>query len=688
MVCRQRDTSFHSCGNQSDYVVVNKGEQVVRKTPVYISYGSSTSSSSMLTKSMPEDLSRKQGSRSGICGLQNLGNTCFMNSGLQCLSNTEDLTRIFLEDRYQSDFNPSNRIGTGCKLVKAFAALMKEMWFGTESSVSPSYFKRELGDFVPQFYGFQQQDSHELICYTLDLIHEDLNRVKEKPTPQEVNTEGLSESQIAARFWGNHLSRNQSWIVDLMHGQYRSQVTCPDCRNVSLTFDPFVAVSVSLPPKTTEKAFEPVFVPYDVSTPLLKLRVKVGNRALAGDIKSAVAAILGKDKESLLVTKSFNYSVIETLGDRVDLSDFPQHYPLVVLEVPSVPQKIPVFLDVLKKPESRYSSKTSFANTRAILIDENSTMREVHLAVYSYLMAVRRVASQSPEPTAAELSEMYDQDFRRDSPDQYPLNVVNLQREKLQYVSSTTHYSTGGYSRLRCDFCKRPDCFNCPLPGDSSGTFKEFAQLNQSGKMLKLEVILPSSHIAAMRPLLETQVHESVLQGAREEQEVKSQALTIQECLTHSSLPEKLDADNEVYCGKCRKHVQADKQMGIYRLPKVLILHLKRFKEKGYRREKDDRLIRFPVEGLDMQPFVLGPIVDSPVYDLYAVSNHFGGMGGGHYTAYAKNCEKKEWYGFNDSSASRVSGNVEETVVTTSAYVLFYRRREATVTDPVVSSPA
>lgn len=56
---------------------------------------------------------------------------------------------------------------------------------------------------------------------------------------------------------------------------------------------------------------------------------------------------------------------------------------------------------------------------------------------------------------------------------------------------------------------------------------------------------------------------------------------------------------------------------------------------------------------------------------MYAVSNHFGSMGGGHYTAYAKN--NQSWYDFNDSSVREIS---EGSVVSRDAYLLFYRRMD------------
>ncbi len=43
------------------------------------------------------------------------------------------------------------------------------------------------------------------------------------------------------------------------------------------------------------------------------------------------------------------------------------------------------------------------------------------------------------------------------------------------------------------------------------------------------------------------------------------------------------------------------------------------------------------------------------MYDLYAVSNHFGNVGYGHYTAYGKNPDNNKWYNFDDSSVSEVS---------------------------------
>ena len=114
--------------------------------------------------------------------------------------------------------------------------------------------------------------------------------------------------------------------------------------------------------------------------------------------------------------------------------------------------------------------------------------------------------------------------------------------------------------------------------------------------------------------------------------------------------------------------------MEIYSAPDYLVIHLKRFSHtRGmFGGRKINSLINFPIDGLDMTNYLLtGKRV---VYDLYAVSYHYGGMGGGHYTATCKNPVFEKWYEFDDSCVSKVSS--PKNIITKAAYVLFYKKRQ------------
>ena len=101
-----------------------------------------------------------------------------------------------------------------------------------------------------------------------------------------------------------------------------------------------------------------------------------------------------------------------------------------------------------------------------------------------------------------------------------------------------------------------------------------------------------------------------------------------------------------------------------------MIIHLKRFKGN----HKIDTLVDFPLKGLDMNKYIRGEQKNKEnKYDLFGVAHHYGGMGGGHYVASCQNYFNKKWYNFNDS---QVTSETPEDVVSSSAYVLFYKRQD------------
>ena len=197
-------------------------------------------------KDLPLD---KENNKHGLVGLNNIGNTCYMNTALQCLSNCNILTNYFLNDTYLKFINKDNPIGSKGKLVESYAEIIKHLWYGLADSFSPNDFKEIIGNIRKIFKDFQQQDSQEFLSFLLDGLHEDLNKVLKKPyIAQKDNLIFQNPNDEFNYYRKIFYARNQSIIIDLFYGIYKSILYCPNqnCNNISNTFDPYSIITLSL----------------------------------------------------------------------------------------------------------------------------------------------------------------------------------------------------------------------------------------------------------------------------------------------------------------------------------------------------------------------------------------------------------------------------------------------------------
>uniref|UniRef100_A0A3Q2QFQ7 Ubiquitin carboxyl-terminal hydrolase 8 n=1 Tax=Fundulus heteroclitus TaxID=8078 RepID=A0A3Q2QFQ7_FUNHE len=331
-----------------------------------------------------------------LTGLRNLGNTCYMNSILQCLCNTPGMADYFNNNGYLSDINRSNILGHKGEVAEEFGVIMKALWAGLYKCISPRDFKNTIGKINDQFAGYDQQDSQELLLFLMDGLHEDLNKADNRKRYKEEENDHLDDQTAANVAWSKHKLLNESIIVALFQGQFKSTVQCLTCHRKSRTFETFMYLS--LPLASTSKC-------------------------------------------------------------------------------------------------------------------------------------------------------------------------------------------------------------------------------------------------------------------------------SLQDCLRLFSKEEKLTDNNKVFCRHCKAHRDSTKKLEIWKVPPIVLVHLKRFSYEGRWKQKLQTSVDFPLDSLDLAQYVIGPKQTLRRYNLYGVSNHYGGLDGGHYTAYCKNSLKQRWYKFDDHEVTEISSS---SVKSSAAYILFY----------------
>lgn len=145
---------------------------------------------------------------------------------------------------------------------------------------------------------------------------------------------------------------------------------------------------------------------------------------------------------------------------------------------------------------------------------------------------------------------------------------------------------------------------------------------------------------------------EELKQKQQRRSQRRKNGITLDDCLGEFEKEEILSEQDTWYCPRCKEHRRASKKFDLWKTPDILAVHLKRFSSAGWRREKLDVLVDFPIEGLDLTSRVIDKEDGKQeIYDLIAVDDHWGGLGGGHYTAFAKNFIDGEWYNYNGKSS-------------------------------------
>lgn len=203
----------------------------------------------------------------GTVGLTNLGNTCFINTGLQCLGHLEHLVEYFLQEAYLKDVairsrNEPMQLLTGMttpwsrgELADSFKRLQEGLWLGKgEKAFDPSRFVEKLKPLAPHLFEGTQEDAREFLHLCFDALSTAVSRIpagvvvaRTAAQPDNVDLGDLETR--AALAWSWHLETEKSFLVDLFQGQELQVMECLTCHNASRRFEVFKYLTLPVNPR-------------------------------------------------------------------------------------------------------------------------------------------------------------------------------------------------------------------------------------------------------------------------------------------------------------------------------------------------------------------------------------------------------------------------------------------------------
>lgn len=644
----------------------------------------------------PSDARFSSDSTPCLKGLRNLGNTCFMNSVVQCLSAIDSLAEYFLTKKYEKHLQEKNReqllncrkYGTDGEVTRAFAELLSSLWRNDSSDSAIRNFRSVIADFNEEYRTATQQDAQELLVWLLDRIHEDLN----SSTSREYNNTmaGGLEEDLAERAIDSYRKGHCSEITKLFGAHFRSVIECRACSSSAVTFDPFMCVSLQVPQKfSTGQPFFVNFSSADSRRNIIRFGARVEKDGRIFDLKKCIA-----DGLSIVYWKLLAVQVLKNGFMLVPDSSTTAKLRTDELSVVEIPDQC---FSATKKPEELL--------ILFVVLDACAMYTR-----YSPRLTEPLTTVVSRSASYQEICESMFGSLRRASKDTIPAAAFRLENCRIRVLDD-------------CRYSASLD------PGVSMPLYVQPVEraLNSARKLVPLRLEVLQLVIECSDPFIVRELssmpgridcHESC--QILEEQ---GQPTSLIECLKEYTKPELIE---EWKCGACGSK-GGRKAMKFYSLPNILVFHLKRFRQvDNGKMIKLDRLVDYPLSGLDMSQFVYdigqtpftvrgmtqqhalsgdrqrwdlpnGFSLDSRtqdvysrlardcvytnaslnsefIYDLFGVVHHSGEtVNSGHYTANIRNPMDGKWRVFDDLTVRQLS--FPDAIKQNTAYLLFYEKR-------------
>ncbi|XP_028258609.1 ubiquitin carboxyl-terminal hydrolase 43a [Parambassis ranga] len=657
----------------------------------------------------------------GVLGLKNHGNTCFMNAVVQCLSNTDLLAEYLGLEQYRSDVclrrvngdvraEETQQSARG-EVTEQLASLVRALWTLEYTPQLSVEFKSIVAKYGSQFRGNSQHDALEFLLWLLDRVHEDAN----------TNTDNNNSSKTKANIKGPSTLENSSspssaspmqprgrhsFVQEHFQAQYRSSLTCPHCLKQSNTFDPFLCISLPIPLRQTR----PMCVTLVFSMKgqrYLRVGLAVPLFGSVSCLRAMVAAEGNISPDQVILAELYSTGFQRSFSDDGDLTAIADSDIVYAFQAPPLCSRGGSMSHSGYHHSLPSSPYTSTAAPDAQRLPPSGTLSSEYLnhgGSTKVLLLICNTAGSGQQAVRFGPPFLMLED-RSISWDQLQQSILN----KLYYLMLNGSQAQNAGVLFKIRVVGGSAAYSYLSPQDSRPLYHPAVdralKFCGPGGPPHVKLVIEWEH--SSKECLFGSIQEEVVKDAesvrnQQQQHLQQHSCTLDECFQLYTKEEQLAPDDAWKCPHCKQLQQGMVKMSLWTLPDILILHLKRFRQVGERRNKLSTLVRFPLNGLDMAPHVvkrsqsmknlsLGsstPSWKQPsgqhhqsadmilphdyLYDLYAVCNHHGGMHGGHYTAYCRNSVDGQWYSYDDSSVDLVP---EEEVCTRGAYILFYQRR-------------
>ncbi|KAL6990352.1 Ubiquitin carboxyl-terminal hydrolase 31 [Sarracenia purpurea var. burkii] len=557
----------------------------------------------------------------GVIGLRNHGNTCFINAILQCLSHTDILAEYFVLDQYKVDLCRRNKLnskkyGTKGEVTEQLAVLLKSIWSCQYNPEISNQFKVVVDKYGSQYRGNNQHDAQEFLLWLLDKVHEDLNTATKKKYKTIKNSFGRPDV-VAAETLANHVRCNNSFVHAVFQAQFCSSVTCPRCDRQSNTFDPFLCVSVPVPQNHIGIYVTVLYTSQQPRQVKLGLMLPINDEIK--DLRKLLSSYTGiseRNNTPVNTIRETDSVYCLELPNTRDPPDESEAYLLLCwVNLLVVENNCTRFGSPFTMPISR---ETSYVDLQKLLLKEMAWMlHDDVLTTDQEIPLFRiRVADTADAPELSYLDPTVD----------HPLFT-----EPVEHALAIGLFTNTGPAHLKL-------ILEWDLQAKESTIADDTDQVEEHSSVKQLKL--------------------TTEQGM---------TVTLEECFKLYTKAEVLAAEDAWHCPNCNLKQEVIKQLGLWTLPDILVVHMKRFKQNSTRNPSNSprmpvklsTLVDFPLYGFDLTPHLAPgyrgsspPSLWSPwkrpsackqslkresnAYDLYAVCNHHGqDLQSGHYTGWS-----------------------------------------------------